>query len=274
MQKFGIKVFLLIILGHLLIGGFFLAVAVNATPISIKADYGSSPDIDGIIDMGNNEWENAVKNSFYLYPNLTNPQNGLPIELWTLQTADNLFLSIQFQLENHNSEEFTNEFVGLVIANNEQSNFIDAKFVRFNNLSDGDFNFTDYYIENDIFLIDTIQNGNGAAHLDQNNIIYEFSLPIRKNATDVEDVYLNYGTGSQRLYKIVFGTKEISYNNFLIQNEVSIELQFPPLNPPLSITEILLLTFNIIIFGSIGCLYSFYIYRITQLKKEIKRIKS
>jgi uncharacterized integral membrane protein len=269
------KIITLIIVCYILIGSLFIAIIGNAAPISIQAQYGVAPNIDGVIDRADNEWNNAVKNSTYLYPNMTNPENGLPINLWVLQTAKNLYLSVQFQLEDHNSSEYAHEFIGILIsATGGQNDFVDAKVVQFNNLSRGDYNYTDYYIENELFYKDTIQNGNGAAKLDGNDITYEFALPIRNNESDVEDSYLNYGPGNpQKVYKIVFGTALISFDDFLLQNEVTIELQFPPYIPPLSITEIVILTLNIVIFGTIGVTFAFYVYRITQLKKEVKRIK-
>lgn len=277
MQKLVTKGLTLTIIVNLLIGTIFVAMIGNATLLDIKAEYGSAPSVDGVIDRNNNEWNNAVKENLYLFPNLTDPINGLPIELWVMQTESNLYLSIQFQLEDHISGEYNNEFVGLLIADERdeatQEDFTDAKVVYFNNLSSGAFHFSDYFIDNSVFYIDAIQNGKGAAQLDGNDITYEFSIPIGYNATNVEDVSLNFGEGAKNVYRVVFGVGGISFDDFRVQNEVIIELQFAPYVPPWSITEILLLTFNIIIFGAVGGFYIFYIYRITKLKKEIKRIK-
>ena len=277
MQKLVAKGLTLIIIVNLLVGTIFIAMIGNATLLDIKAEYGSAPSIDGFIDRENNEWNDAVKENLYLFPNLTYPINGLPIQLWVMQTESNLYLSIQFQLEDHNSGEFNNEFIGLLIADKRdeatQEDFTDAKVVHFNNLSSGAFHFSDYYIDNSVFYIDAIQNGKGAAQLNGNDITYEFSIPIGYNATNVEDVSLNFGEGAKNVYRIAFGVGGISFADIRVQNEVIIELQFAPYVPPLSISEILLLTFNIIIFGAVGGFYVFYIYRITKLKKEIKRIK-
>ncbi len=276
MHKLKIKILTLILLAQILITGLFLGILCRADPLSIKAEYGDPPEIDGIVDIGVNEWEGAVKEGLYLYRNLTNPKNGLRMDLWILQTENNLFICIQFELEDHNSLEYFHEFVGFLISDSDTTNhedFIDAKIVQFNNISSGDYFYTDFYINNDNFYSDSIQDGNGAAKLEENRIIYEFSLPIRKNETNTEDSYLNFGQYARKAFKIVFGTSEVSYDGFSVQNNVIIELQFPPFIPPLSITEILLLTFNIIIFGGIGGFYIYYIYKLTQLKKEIKRIK-
>jgi hypothetical protein len=272
LHKLKIKIITLIILFQILITGLFIVINSKADPISIQAQYGNPPKIDGIIDAADNEWDNAVKERLYLYRNLSDPKNGLPIDLWILQTEHNLFISIQFELEEHNSHEFS----GVLISDSDstnQENFIDAKIVQFNNISSGEYLYTDFYITNDIFYIDSIQDGNGAAKLNLNKVIYELSLPIKKNETNTEDSYLNFGRSSQKAFKIVFGTSEIAYNGFLVQNDVFIELQFPPFIPSLSITEILLLTFNIIIFGGIGGFYIYYVYKLTQLKKKINRIK-
>ena len=277
MQKLVTKGLTLTIIVNLLIGTIFVAMIGNATLLNITAEYGSAPSIDGVIDRQNNEWNNAVKESLYLFPNMTDPINGLLIDLWVMQTESNLYLSIQFQLEDHTSGDYNSEFIGVLIADKRdaatQEDFTDAKVVHFNNLSSGTFQFSDYYINNSVFYIDAIQNGKGAAQLEGNDITYEFSIPIGYNGTNVQDVNLNFGPGAKNIYRIVFGVGGISFNDFRVQNEVTIELQFPPYVPPLSITEILLLTFNIIIFGAVGGFYIFYIYRITKLKKEIKRIK-
>ncbi|GAH46454.1 unnamed protein product, partial [marine sediment metagenome] len=58
----------------------------------------------------------------------------------------------------------------------------------------------------------------------------------------------------------------------IISNIVSIDLDYPPIDTDFDFEE-LLMFISLIIFTTIGALYVFYIYRITQLKKEIERIR-
>ncbi|MFW9896781.1 MAG: hypothetical protein ACFFD7_13330, partial [Candidatus Thorarchaeota archaeon] len=88
----------------------------------IDAEFGQAPIIDGNIDDSANEWKNAYKTQI----NLTD----LPIDLWVMQDDKDLFISVQVDLETHNSTEF----VGLLISNSSSENredFIDAKIVQF-----------------------------------------------------------------------------------------------------------------------------------------------
>jgi hypothetical protein len=276
LQKSVKKIITLMLVAHFLINGAVLVIMSKSDPISIVAEYGIAPDIDGAINTDLDEWNDAVKQNLYLYRNLTDLENRLQIELWIMQTKYNLFISIQFELQDHNSQDYNNELIGILISDSEsidQEDFIDAKIVQFNNISSGEFVYTDYYINNNNFYNDSMQDGIGAAKLEGNEIVYEFSLPINKKNNNTEDVYLYYGPSSPKAFKIVFGISEIHYEEFILQNDVIIELQFSPIIPP-SLSEIFLLIFNIIIFSAIGGFYTFYIYRLTQLKKEIKRIKT
>ena len=61
-------------------------------------------------------------------------------------------------------------------------------------------------------------------------------------------------------------------DGIIISNILSIYLEFqqPPEEDP---SEFIMLVSTIIIFSTIGALYVFYLYRITQLMKKIERIK-
>jgi hypothetical protein len=130
----------------------------------------------------------------------------------------------------------------------------------------------DYYIDDDVYHEDATSDGEGIAKLEGNEIIYEFSMPVEIEEGGIEDVELEHGVEFD--FEIVFG-KTASYpDGFIISNIVSIYLEFPPGAPPEDPSAILLLVFTVIVFGGIGALYIFYIYRITQIKKKIERIRS
>jgi uncharacterized membrane protein YadS len=71
----------------------------------------------------------------------------------------------------------------------------------------------------------------------------------------------------------VFGDTALYPDGIIISNIVSIKLQHPTFTPA-SIEELIVFITTIVIFSTIGALYIFYLYRITQLKKEIRRIRS
>lgn len=276
MKKKRIAKIIFILIVYLSFSIALFALNSQADTITAQSEYGTAPTIDGIIDGTVSEWEGANKMSFYLYPNISDPQNGLPIDLWLLQTKQESFISIQFELVNHNSSTYIDEYIAILISESEAENpedFKDAKVVQFDNITNGDFSYTDYNVNNMIFSVDSKQDGMGAAKLDGTKVTYEFAMPINDNETDPEDVYLYYGVANQKAYKIVFGTNEITSDDFVVENNIIIELQYAPIVPIISLEEILLLTFNILIFSSVGVFYIYYIYRITQLKKKIKKIR-
>jgi hypothetical protein len=243
---------------------------------TVQSEFGTPPTIDGVIDGTTSEWNDANKINMYLYPNISDPINGLPIEVWVMQSEVEVFISIQFELVNHGSITYLNEFVGILISDTESSNpenFEDAKVVQFENITNGDYYYKDFNLDNMIFSEDLDQDGEGAAKLEGLRVTYEFSMPIKNNESDTEDVYLNYGLANQKAYKIILGTNMISSDNVLVENNIIINLQFPPVIPDISLEEILLITLNIIIFGFVGAFYIYYIYRITQLKKIIRKIR-
>ncbi|GAH44170.1 unnamed protein product [marine sediment metagenome] len=95
-------------------------------------------------------------------------------------------------------------------------------------------------------------------------------MPVENIEGGIEDVELDPDTFN---FKIIFG-KEPSYpSGIIISNVVSIQLQHPPRSPDIQIGELLMSISTIVIFSTIGALFAFYIYRITQLKKEIERIR-
>jgi len=115
-------------------------------------------------------------------------------------------------------------------------------------------------------------DGDGAAKLDGNQIIYEFSMPVENIEGGIEDVELDHGDTFN--FKIIFGKTAIYPSGIIISNIISIYLQFSPDPPELPIGELIMSISTIVIFSTIGAFFAYYIYRITRLKKEIERIRS
>ena len=193
------------------------------------------------------------------------------IDFWVLQNNSHLYVSIQFELEL--SELDKNQFVGLLISDSTSENpedFEDGKVIRFSNISLGEFQYFDYHINNSIFDNDTIINGNGAGSLDGNNVVYEFSLPI--NIQEAQDVELYYR--DSKAFKVIFAKEKLKPEEFTHQNIITIEPDYPPEEKELSLLEIIYLILTYIIFSVAIAFLGIYVYRITQLKDKIKRIKS
>ena len=152
--------------------------------------------------------------------------------------------------------------------------FYDAKIVQFSDLglSNADYEYKDYHIVNGIFIEDDEDNGDGAADLHDEKIIYEFRIPVNDSeGEDDEDVTLEFG--DPYAFKIVYGENS-NYNAILNEksNIVQIEIQYPEeIEEPW--WKIFLFIMAIIVFSLIGGLYGLYIYKILVLKKKIGRIR-
>ena len=273
MKKNITRIITLIFITQVLLSSACLIRNSYGTPIETEVGFGTAPIIDGVIDVTKNEWNSAEKLSISLFPNLVNQSDGLPIDLWVLQADLSLNILVRFDLNDHNSSEYDNEFIGILIADwDDALNFTDAKIVQFSNISENTLEYLDYYINDTVYYEDNISDGEGAANLEGNEIIYEFSMPVENVEGGIEDVELKHGLEFD--FKIVFG-KIASYpEEIIISNIVSIDLEYPPGGPDIDFSELLMSISTFIIFGTIGALYAFYIYRITQLKKEIERIRS
>lgn len=273
LKKNTIRLTTLIIITQIFLSSIFLITNGYGDPIEIKVGFGAAPVIDGIVDGTTGEWEQANKQNINLYPDITVPENGLAIDLWVMQEGVNLCILVQFDLEDHGSSEYDNEFIGILIADEgSNSDFTDAKIVQYSNISENTFQYLDYHINNTEYEVDIISNGAGAANLEENQITYEFAIPVKDTEDEVQDVYLNYIRNYD--FKIVFGKTALYPDGIMISNIVSIYLEFKPGGPDISLDELIMITSTIVIFSTIGALYIFYIYRITQLKKEIRRIRS
>jgi len=263
------RIITLIFITQVLLSSAYLIRNSYGTPIETEVGFGTAPIIDGVIDVANNEWNSAEKLSISLFPNQS---EGLPIDLWVLQADLSLNILVRFDLNNHNSSEYDNEFIGILIADwDDALNFTDAKIVQFSNISENTLEYLDYYINDTVYYEDTISDGEGAANLESNEIIYEFSMPVKNIEGGIEDVELDYNLKFD--FKIVFGKTADYPDGIIISNIVSIDLDYPPRDTD-DIGELLMSISTFIIFATIGALYVFYIYRITQLKKEIERIRS
>lgn len=273
MKKNITRIITLIFITQVLLSSACLIINSNGTPIETEVGFGTAPVIDGVIDVTTNEWNSAEKLNISLFQNLVNQSDGLPIDLWILQAKSSLNILVRFDLNDHSSSEYDNEFLGILIADWDESlNFTDAKIVQFSNISENTLEYLDYYINNTVYYEDTIFDGEGTANLENDEIIYEFSMPVENFEGGIEDVELDQGLTFD--FKIVYGKTPAYPEGIVISNIVSIYLEFSPVAPIIDIGEILMLISTIIVFATIGALYLFYIYRITQLKKEIERIKS
>jgi hypothetical protein len=263
----------LIVITQILLSSACLILNSNGTPIETQVGFGTAPVIDGVIDVTKNEWNSAEKQSFALYQNLSNPTDGLPIDFWILQADSSLNFLIRFNLNGHSSSEYDNEFVGILIADWEDSlNFTDAKIVQFSNISENTMQYLDYYIIGDNHYEDITSDGEGIAKLDGNEIIYELSIPVEIEEGGIEDVELEHGVEFD--FEIIFGKTAPYHEGNIHSNIVSIYLEYPPGPKDRDYGELIMSVTTIIIFSTIGAVYVFYIYRITQLKKKIERIRS
>jgi len=91
----------MIIISNFLIRNSFAAAE------DFEPDFGWAPEIDGDIDKSEEEWVNASEEEVLLKSE--SPSNeGLPIDIWVLQNESDLYISVQFDLEDYarSSEEF------------------------------------------------------------------------------------------------------------------------------------------------------------------------
>ncbi|GAH82815.1 unnamed protein product, partial [marine sediment metagenome] len=188
LKKNTIRLLTLIVITQIFLSSIFLITNGYGDPIEIDVGFGAAPVIDGIIDSTTGEWEQAEKQNIYLYPNITVPENGLVIDLWVLQEGVNLYILVRFDLQDHGSSDYDNEFIGILIADEiSNSDFTDAKIVQYSNISENTFQYLDYHINNTAYEEDIIPNGAGASNLEGNQITYEFSMPVKNTEDPLQD---------------------------------------------------------------------------------------
>ena len=244
-----------------LIAILFTTYGYGATE-EITPEFANAPVIDGILG---NEWDNA---------NLTNTALAdLNIKLRVMQDSTNLFISIEFDLDP--SYRNDTEFIGILISNSSSANpedFVDAKVVRFSNLTDGNYAYLDCYIDNyNIKQNDTNLDfdGNGAAKMyDSDTIIYEFSIPIG-NTNDNDDAFLDYS--NKYAFNITYGDWNVYPGGITKSHCVLITIQ-DQLPIDIDFTELVLFILSIVAYSFIGAFISLYKYKIIIFKKKIGRL--
>lgn len=270
------KVFILTItyIVFLFIITSFLIINANAAVEDIEPDFGFAPEIDGDIEGSKKEWENATKEEIQLISKTsTNPDDkGIFTDIWVMQNQSDLYISIQFELENHAA----NEFIAIIISEDEtesNSSFYDAKIVQWYNLGgpSEEHKYRDFYLINGVFFRDSDDNGDGAADLHGNKMIYEFRIPVNGSEEDDRDVDLEFG--DSYAFKIVYGEND-NYNDILNEktSSVLIDIEYPK-QEEMPLWKKVVFILAIIAFGAIGGLYGLYIYKVLVIKQKIGRIK-
>ena len=250
----------------------FLSINANAAVEDFEPDFGFAPDIDGNIERSKKEWENASKEEISL-KSTTNPNDkGILTDIWVMQNESDLYISVQFELETHPSREF----IAIIISESDSesnSSFYDAKIVQFYDLGgpNEQFRYRDFYLNNGKFIRDSEDNGDGAAELEGNKMIYEFRFPVNSSEEDDRDVDLEFG--EEYAFKIVYGEND-DYQNIVNEKNsiVKIDIQYPK-TEEMPLWKKVVFILAIIAFGAIGLLYGLYIYKILVIKKKIGRIK-
>ncbi len=230
----------------------------------IDPNFGKAPTIDGQIDSFANEWDEAYK----IQTNLT----GLPINLWVMQSSSKLYISVQFDL--NVGYHSPTEFVGILISNSsseDREDFIDAKIIQFSNITEDEFDYFDFFIDNSVFISDSASDGNGAAKLEGETSTYEFSIPINNPQGGIdEDVYLEYG--EPFAFNITYGDTP-SYPQGIMKNSIFlINIKHPP-RIEIPLLKLTIFISAIVIFSLAVILYGFYIYRIIKLKEIMERYR-
>jgi hypothetical protein len=247
---------------------------IKGEKVALIPTFGQSPTIDGKIDTSTNEWDDALKTSITLYQNLSDPNENLKVDFWMMQDDNNLYIAIQVEFEYHSSSQFLTEFVGILISNNNPGDppeFKDAKILQFSNISAGEFSYRDYYINGSTYHLDEKSNGTGAAALSGDTSVYEFSLPVDVFDPSHQDVYL--GHLYTCAFGVVYGLTPSYPEGIIFSNYELVKIQIPPLEKPSIDWNLILFVLTIIIFGVIGILFGFYVYRIFKLKDKIRRLR-
>ena len=228
----------------------------------IIPEFADAPDIDG--DLGD-EWDVSNRTDIYF--------EGLNGILRVMQDNTNLYISIEFDLDPSARNE--TEFIGILISNSSSDSpedFVDAKVVRFSNLTEGNFAYLDCYVDNyNIKHNDTNMDcdGDGAAEMyDYDTIVYEFSMPYGKT-DDNDDAFLEYG--NKYAFNITYGDWNLYPGGITKSHCVLITIQ-TPISPEINLTEIVLFILSIVSFSCIGAFLAIYSYKIIVLKKKIGRL--
>ncbi len=259
-------------IAYILLSSSFLIINGTAAVEDFEPKFGYAPDIDGDIERSNKEWENASKEEISL-KSTTNPNDkGIFTDIWVMQNESDLYISIQFELETHAPREF----IAIIISKSDSesnASFYDAKIVQFYDLggSAEEYRYRDFHISNGVFIRDEEDNGDGAADLHGNKMIYEFRIPVNTSEEDDRDVDLEFG--EEYAFKIVYGEND-DYQDILNEKNsiVTIDIQYPK-SEEIPLWKKIVFILAIIAFSAIGLLYGLYIYKILVIKKKVGRIK-
>ena len=264
MKKEIFKVLTCIVIINITVISLFLLVNGNCAVEEIDSKYGDPPIIDGHIDLSAKEWSKAFKDNEIKL-------EDLPIKLWVMHDNENLYISVQIEI--FPGYHSINEFIGLIISNSSSENkedFIDARIIQFTNISTNKYNYFDYNVSDSVFLIDTEENGDGAAKLEKITSTYEFALPIKGDDTDKDDAALDYG--NSYAFNITYGETQ-SYPDGIKKSAIVL-INIQSLTPSIiSITNLVLYVLIVLVFSIIGILLFVYIYRIFKLKEYMERYK-
>lgn len=249
---------------------------VGGAEQEINPPYGTAPVIDGIINKSTDEWDEALKISINVYNNESTTDDGIPMSFWVMQSALNLYILIKFDLEQHDQKH--DEFIGLIISESVsddhteflKEDFVDGKIIQFSNMTTGEYNYLDYNLDNYTFSLDGVKDGVGAAALELKTVTYEFSIPVNTTA-DVNDVFLDYG--ERYGFRILYGETDSYPASIKKYNTVIIKINYPDEPDEEVALWIIRVTVTSIVFGLIGVLFGFYVYKITLLKKKVERVE-
>lgn len=264
MRKLNLKILLSLIIINTIFISILFTVPSHGALEEIDPNFGKAPTIDGEIGSFANEWDEAYK----IQTNLTD----LPINLWVMQSSSRLYISVQFDLIV--GIHSPTEFVGILISNSsseDREDFIDAKIVQFSNITEDEFNYFDYFINQSVFIPDSASSGNGAAKLEGETSTYEFSIPINNPQVTIdEDVYLEYD--EPFAFNITYGDTP-SYPQGIKKSSIFlINIQHPP-KSELPFLKLTIFILTILIFSLAVIIYGFYIYRIIKLKEIMERYR-
>lgn len=260
-----------ILLVNILIFSSVVISGSRATSIEITPEYGDPPTIDGSVEEATDEWENAKLYNSSLKK--TASERGLPIEVKCIQDDYNLYLLIQFQIDQ--SSVKSENFLAILISNStsgESEDFMDAKII---NVSDGQSSYDDFYLNDSVYVNDTVHGygqGNTSSIENFKLFTFEFSLPLQISESQVENEDIPLLFGSSYLFNISHGNIPNLPEGIIRSTNITINILEEKSEPPLFNIDIVELTFTIIIFSIIGVFYIFYIYQILLLRKKMERI--
>lgn len=264
MRKLALKILLSIFILNIIFSSVLFIIPCRGALEEIDPNFGKAPIIDGEIDSFANEWDEAYKTK----TNLTD----LPIDLWVMQSGSKLFISVQFDLIA--GIHSPTEFVGILISNSsseDREDFIDAKIIQFSNITEDQFDYVDYFINNSVFLTDSVSDGNGAAKLEGDTSTYEFLIPVdNPQGTIEEDVYLEYEVPFA--FNITYGDTSNYPSGIKKSSIFLINIKKPP-RVELPLLKLTIFIFAIIIFSLAVILYGFYIFKIIKLKEIMERYR-